>query len=102
MSLGIGLCVNQSRAVIEALLGRQTEFVRTPKHGVKSRLESWTAKKYRSARNLTPYIELAFAAYFVAAMAVAVRGGHYVSMPFLAMFLVGFLYVGALSVYQRR
>jgi hypothetical protein len=31
LSLGIGLCVNQTRAVIEAMLGRETEFVRTPK-----------------------------------------------------------------------
>ena len=30
MSLGIGLCVNQTRAVLEALVGRETEFVRTP------------------------------------------------------------------------
>src|SRR5215831_1324134 len=102
MSHGIGLCVNQTRAVVEALVGRKTEFVRTPKHGVKSRFESWTAKKYRSARSLTPYLELALAGYFVAAMAVAVRGGHYISMPFLALFLVGFLYVGALSFHQRR
>jgi cellulose synthase/poly-beta-1,6-N-acetylglucosamine synthase-like glycosyltransferase len=40
MSLGIGLCVNQTRAVMEALLGRETEFVRTPKHGIRGRLES--------------------------------------------------------------
>jgi cellulose synthase/poly-beta-1,6-N-acetylglucosamine synthase-like glycosyltransferase len=102
MSLGIGLCINQTRAVLEALLGRQTEFVRTPKHGVKSRSESWTAKKYRAAKSLTPYVEIGFAAYFAIAMAVAVRGGHYLSMPFLALFLVGFLYVGTLSMHQRR
>ena len=102
MSLGIGLCINQTRAVLEAMFGRKTEFVRTPKHGLVSKLESWSAKKYRAAKDVTPYIELAFAAYFCAAMAVAIKGGHYVSMPFLAMFLVGFLYVGWLSVYQRR
>ena len=102
MSLGIGLCINQTRAVLEAMFGQKSEFVRTPKHGVMSKLESWTAKKYRAAKDITPYIELGFAAYFAAAMAVAIKGGHYVSMPFLAMFLVGFLYVGWLSVYQRR
>src|SRR5207249_5984837 len=32
MSLGIGLCINQTRAVFEAVLGRTSgEFVRTPK-----------------------------------------------------------------------
>src|SRR3954470_17874072 len=34
MSIGIGLCVNQTRAVLEALGGKETEFVRTPKHGI--------------------------------------------------------------------
>jgi cellulose synthase/poly-beta-1,6-N-acetylglucosamine synthase-like glycosyltransferase len=34
LSVGIGLCVNQTRAVLEALAGKETEFVRTPKHGV--------------------------------------------------------------------
>jgi len=102
LSLGIGLCVNQSRAVLEALLGYQTEFVRTPKHGISSKNESWVAKKYRAARDLIPYIELALAAYFLAALVVAAKHGHWLSMPFLALFLGGFLYVGTLSLHQTR
>ena len=100
MSLGIGLCVNQTRAVFEALLGRETEFVRTPKHGIRGRLESWRGKKYRAAKSLTPFFELALAGYFVIAMIFALRNGHYVSMPFLALFLCGFGYVGWGSLWQ--
>ena len=37
MALGIGLSVNQARAVFEALMGYETGFTRTPKHGVKAR-----------------------------------------------------------------
>ncbi|HEX2657545.1 MAG TPA: cellulose synthase family protein [Polyangia bacterium] len=100
LSVGIGLCVNQTRAVMEALLGRETEFVRTPKHGVRGRLESWTSKKYRAARSITPFIELALAGYFVVAVGFAFQNGHYVSLPFLGLFLCGFAYVGALSLWQ--
>jgi len=100
MSVGIGLCVNQTRAVVEALLGRETEFVRTPKHGIRGRLESWSGKKYRAAKSLTPFIEMAMAGYFVIAMVFALRNGHYVSMPFLALFLCGFAYVGWGSLWQ--
>lgn len=100
LSLGIGLCVNQTRAVLEALLGRETEFVRTPKHGIRGRLESWSSKKYRAAKSLTPFFELALAGYFVVAMAIAFQNGHYVSMPFLALFLCGFGYVGVVSLWQ--
>jgi len=100
MSMGIGLCVNQTRAVLEALMGRETEFVRTPKHGIRGKLESWSGKKYRSAKSLTPFIELGLAAYFVVALAVALQHGHYISVPFLLLFMCGFGYVGWGSVWQ--
>jgi hypothetical protein len=58
--------------------------------------------KYRARKGLVPLIELLFAAYFVATIAVAIRGEHWVSLPFLFLFLLGYLYVGTLSVYQRR
>ena len=102
MSLGIGLCVNQSRAVFDALLGRESEFVRTPKHGIRGKLEAWSSKKYRPATSLTAFIEVALAVYFLGAMIVAFRNGHYVSMPFLALFLYGFGYVGVLSVWEGK
>jgi hypothetical protein len=102
MSLGIGLCVNQTRAVLEALMGRETEFVRTPKHGIKGRLESWSGKKYRAAKSLTPVFELGLAAYFVVAVVFAFKNGHYLSVPFLMLFLCGFAYVGGASVSQGR
>jgi cellulose synthase/poly-beta-1,6-N-acetylglucosamine synthase-like glycosyltransferase len=102
LAVGIGLCINQTRAVLEAMFGRETEFVRTPKHGVEHKRERWTAKKYRAARNLIPFFELFMAFYFIVAAGIAIEGGHYLSMPFLLLFLVGYAYVGALSVYQRR
>jgi cellulose synthase/poly-beta-1,6-N-acetylglucosamine synthase-like glycosyltransferase len=103
ISVGIGLCINQTRAVFEALLGKETDFVRTPKHGVAGKHDqSWTKKRYRAMKTVIPYVELLMAAYFGAAMLVAARGGHFMSMPFLMLFLIGFLYVGALSVHQRR
>ncbi len=100
MSIGIGLCVNQTRAVIEALSGRETEFVRTPKHGIRGKLESWSTNKYRAAKSLTPFIELGLAAYFVVAIGVAIDHHHYLSIPFLGLFLCGFGYVGGVSLWQ--
>jgi cellulose synthase/poly-beta-1,6-N-acetylglucosamine synthase-like glycosyltransferase len=100
MSIGIGLCINQTRAVLEALAGRETEFVRTPKHGIRGKLESWSSKKYRAAKSITPFIELGMAGYFVVAIAVAFDHGHYMSIPFLALFLAGFGYVGWVSLWQ--
>jgi cellulose synthase/poly-beta-1,6-N-acetylglucosamine synthase-like glycosyltransferase len=101
LSIGIGLSVNQSRAVFEAVSGKDTEFVRTPKHGIMGKLaESWSNKKYRAARSITPFIELGLAAYFAVAMVVAFNHGHYLSMPFLGLFLYGYGYVGGASLWQ--
>jgi cellulose synthase/poly-beta-1,6-N-acetylglucosamine synthase-like glycosyltransferase len=103
MSLGIGLSINNAKAVLEGLLGHETEFVRTAKHGVTNQPSARLSQmKYRARKGLVPLIELLFAAYFVATIAVAIRGEHWVSLPFLFLFLLGYLYVGTLSVYQRR
>jgi cellulose synthase/poly-beta-1,6-N-acetylglucosamine synthase-like glycosyltransferase len=103
MSLGIGLCINQTRAVLEALMARQSgEFVRTPKHGVVARVERWSTKKYRAAKTIVPALEISFAAYFGLAMLLAMKNGHWLSMPFLLLFFVGYAYVGVLSVFQNR
>jgi len=103
LSVGIGLCVNQTRAVLEALAGKETEFVRTPKHGVGkagATDKSWWSKKYHSAKSITPFLELAMAGYFVVAIGVALDHGHYMSLPFLGLFLCGFGYVGWVSLWQ--
>lgn len=102
MSLGIGLTLNQARAVLEGLIGHESEFVRTPKHGVEKRGESWLKRKYRGAKDIVPFFEFLFALYFLVAIVVAVGGHHWAALPFLVLFLVGFVYVASLSVYQPR
>jgi fatty acid desaturase len=66
------------------------------------RFERWTAKRYRASKTLIPAVEILFAVYFAVAIAFAALGGHWVSVPFLALFLVGFAYVGVLSLHQSR
>ena len=102
MSLGIGLSINNAKAVIEGLIGYDTEFVRTAKHGAGQQQVLLDKMKYRARKSMLPLIEMAFALYFVATIYVAVVGKHYISLPFIALFLIGYLYVGTLSVYQKR
>lgn len=102
LSLGIGLCVNQSRAVFEALRGKTGEFVRTPKTGVVHKIEKWTKKKYKSGVSFVPYVEVLMGLYFVVAMAAAAINGHWLSMPFIFLFLMGYWYVGIASFVHAR
>ena len=102
MSLGIGLSINNAKAVLEGIFGFETPFVRTAKHGMKNERTGWTKTTYRAKRGLVPLLELFFAAYFVVTIIVAFRGGHWISIPFLMLFLLGYLYVGMFSIYQRH
>jgi len=102
MALGIGLSINNARAVLEGLFGGESEFVRTPKHGVVKNHEGWSKKKYKAGKTLATLVEIGFGLYFVATIGIAIALGAWMSIPFLVLFMIGFLYVGTLSLYQAR
>ncbi len=102
MALGIGMCVNQSKAVIEALVGYETGFARTPKTGMKGRDRSWFKLRYRTLTTAQPLLELALGAYLTSAIWFALDKGVYFSLPFLLLFQWGFFYVGLVSLLQGR
>ena len=101
MSIGIGLTVNNTRAVLEALFHKETEFVRTPKYRVEAQADDWMSKKYRQSVVWQPVIELALGLYFTATVFYALANGIYGTVPFLVLFQIGFLYTGLLSVVQQ-
>ncbi len=100
MALGIGLSVNQARAVVEALLGHQTVFTRTPKSGVQGGTGTAPKRRYRVAVSLQPLLELALAAYFTLAVVWVIDRGVWYSLPFLVLFQAGFAYVGMKSAIE--
>lgn len=101
MSLGIGLSINNCRAVIEALVGYKTGFVRTPKYGVTKSGESFKHVKYGFKLNWQPWVETAMGIYFVWGIVHAIHLGAYASVPFLALFCAGYLYVGLGTFFGR-
>jgi cellulose synthase/poly-beta-1,6-N-acetylglucosamine synthase-like glycosyltransferase len=101
MSIGIGLCVNNTRAVIEAMFGKQSEFARTPKYGIERDSDEWVGKKYHQSVGVQPMIELGLGLYFTATVFYALANGIYGTLPFLMLFQVGFLYTGLLSIFQQ-
>jgi cellulose synthase/poly-beta-1,6-N-acetylglucosamine synthase-like glycosyltransferase len=101
MALGIGLAFSNARAVLEALFGIKSEFVRTPKYRVeKTDDETWKRKKYKRKRGLLPLLELSFSIYFLLAILYAARLHMWGTIPFLLLFFFGFGYIGVMSVLQ--
>ncbi|MDA0334105.1 MAG: glycosyltransferase [bacterium] len=98
MAIGISLCVNNARAVVEGLLGYTTGFHRTPKYGVDA--QGRPGGKYAGAKTLVALAELSMAVYFGFVIVRAVEVGLYFGIPFLLLFHIGFLYTGLLSSLQ--
>ncbi len=103
MSLGIGLSINNARAVLEALLGLRSGFTRTPKLGVVERKRRWSHLRYRGGWvGIQPFIEVGLGLYLSYAVWFVIDRGVWASLPFLVLFQVGFLYVGLMSIFQGR
>ncbi len=101
MAIGIGLAFSNARAVLEAIVGHKTEFVRTPKYRVEEASdETWKRKKYKRKRGWLPLLELSFAGYFLLAILYAVRFSLWGTIPFLSLFCFGYGYMGLMSILQ--
>ena len=102
MALGIGLTWTNSKAVMEALFGIKSAFVRTPKYRVAQKGEKSQAAKYRKRLVLAPWIELLFGCYFAAAILYTFSNHNYFTAPFLILFVIGYWYTGLMSLLQGR
>jgi cellulose synthase/poly-beta-1,6-N-acetylglucosamine synthase-like glycosyltransferase len=102
MALGIGLTVTNTKAVMEALFGVKSAFVRTPKYRVAQKGEKSQAAKYRKRLKLAPWIELLLGFYFLLAILYTFSNHNYFTAPFLILFVVGYWYTGLMSLLQGR
>ncbi len=102
MALGIGLTVTNTRAVLEALVGKKTPFARTPKYRVESKDSLVGAVKYRKRLGVVPWIELLIGSYFAMTVYYALQNENYLTVPFLMLFVVGYWYTGLMSLLQGR
>jgi cellulose synthase/poly-beta-1,6-N-acetylglucosamine synthase-like glycosyltransferase len=95
--LGVGLSLNNARAVLEGLGSRVGDWERTPKTGDTAHRPA-RDRRYPSAHGLAGRSELALAAWFVGVSAFAWRAGHVGALPFTALLVAGFGWVGLASL----
>jgi hypothetical protein len=98
MSVGIGLSVSNSKAVMEALLGIKSSFKRTPKYRIENKKDRWVTKKYLRRTGVMPLFELSMGVYFAMVVSYAFINQNYPTIPFLMLFVVGFTYMGLMSI----
>jgi cellulose synthase/poly-beta-1,6-N-acetylglucosamine synthase-like glycosyltransferase len=108
MALGVGMCINNTKAVFEAIWSsmskqrRSGEFVRTPKYGVtgadRNRWRRHTV--YTFGRLSLCALEIAFGLYMATCIFISLYWGFgRASVPFLMIFAGGYFYVGFASLY---
>jgi len=102
MALGIGLTLTNTIAVLEALIGKQSAFARTPKYRVEKKKDVVRATKYRKRLGWVPWAELLIGSYFALTVYYALDNENFLTVPFLLLFVVGYWYTGLMSLLQGR
>ena len=125
MAVGIGISVRNAKGVLEALFNVPSEFVRTPKYHIEGQARAqstrasakvaldpggepsaqgsdntWAKKTYRNRAGWMPYIEVGLGLYFAVTIVYAIQNENYATVPFLLLFVWGYLYTGLMSLGQ--
>jgi len=100
MATGIGISVRNAQAVLEAIVGKKSEFARTPKFSIEGKKGTFVAKKYRNKAGWMPYAEVLLGLYFACTIVYAIMNENYATIPFLLLFVWGYLYTGLMSLGQ--
>jgi hypothetical protein len=99
MAGSMGFAVNNSRAVLEGLLRKKSEFVRTPKYSIRNKKDSWTDKKYVPVKiSSTVIVEMVLAVYCLFGVASSIYFLEIAAVPFQLLFFLGFTFVSIMSV----
>jgi cellulose synthase/poly-beta-1,6-N-acetylglucosamine synthase-like glycosyltransferase len=99
MAGSMGFAINNTKAVIEGLINKKSEFIRTPKYGISGQLDSWKDKKYVHKKiSLFVYLELLVALYSFCGIVISIITLQIAAIPFQLMFAFGFGLVSYLSI----
>jgi hypothetical protein len=100
MLVGLGLSLNNSRALGEALFAIGSPFNRTPKYNLKDQASPQKSLDYLLPRDGSLWIELALSVYAFVLLLLAVRLGNWGLVFWLSLFSAGYAYIAGLGFKQ--
>ena len=101
MAGSMGLSVNNTKAVLEGLMNKKSEFVRTPKYGFTGKQGSWADKKYTQRKvNWVSIAEFVLAMYCLAGIVMSIVYLEIAAVPFQLLYFTGFGTMSFLSIRQ--
>lgn len=101
MAAGVALTMSNSKGVIEALLGIQSSFARTAKYAIGTQKVKIQPAEYRRRSGWLPYAEIVIGLYFVYMVDFAVQTLNFFAIPFLLLFVCGYLWAGFSTLYEE-
>jgi cellulose synthase/poly-beta-1,6-N-acetylglucosamine synthase-like glycosyltransferase len=105
LAAGVVLMLSNTKAVMEALVGYQTAFARTPKYALGDKKTELGPVRYQSRLGWLPYLEIAAGCYFCFVMWYAAISYNFMALPLLSIFFVGFFWAAGSKLwfeYQAR
>ena len=94
MVVGVGLALSNSRAILEAAMGRESEFVRTPKRGGQQ------IKAYKMKMPWAGVLEVLLGVYCTYTLSAYIVADKFAVSPFIAIYAAGFLFIGLSTIAQ--
>jgi len=107
MAAGVALTIVNSRAVIEALIGYQTGFARTPKYALGDQHQARSQDvrlqniQYRRRSGWLPYAELGVGTFFLWMVIFAIESYNFLAIPFLLLFVGGYYWAGCTTLWEE-
>ena len=98
----IGMSVNNTVGVFDAVFGKKNEFLRTPKYGIIKKTDDWRDKAYNLPFTKTTLLEVFFGVYGLLGILIAIFSNNPIFAPIIGIHVVGFFYVAYLSISHSR
>jgi len=96
--IGVGMSLNGSRAIFEALIGKKSPFIRTPKYAVGQKQENLSISKYLTAGDFVTKLEILFALYYLVNTFLVIYLGNVYLLPAILIFGPGYFYLAYLTL----
>lgn len=94
LSGSMGFAVNNTKAVFEAVIGKKSEFSRTPKTGIVGKQKVNIQRKSKPKFSMVLFFEVILTLYFIAGIIISISYNEIAAIPFQLMFLIGFGSIG--------
>lgn len=98
----LGMSINNTIAVFDAIFGTKNEFLRTPKYGIIKKTDNWKNKSYNLPFTKTTLLEIFFSIYGIIGILISIFSNNLVFVPIILLHVIGFMYIAYLSIIHTK